>query len=146
MSKGILALFGGTLLILLMVATVAGVTSFRASTQTANFAVTTGAGETSANVTLPLAVLDDSLVNITSVTSNNTADAPTATALVAASKLVNVGALNAADSRRLTVIYWSPKLDAYLGVDLVAKWWLLFIAVGIIAVIIGAIVNGLRHD
>ncbi len=143
--KPIIGLFGCTLLILLMAATMGGITAFRASSQTANFAVTTPVGSTSTNVTLPLAVLDDSLINITSVTSNNTADAPTGTLFISASKLLNITTLNAADTRRLTVVYWSPKLDAFIGVDIAAKWWPLFLVLAILMVCVAAMVHAWQN-
>lgn len=139
MNKGILALFGATLLIVLMAATMTGITNFRATSTSYALASTTGGGVTSQNVTLPLAVLDDTVLHVTSVTSNNTADNPSATAY--ASKVVTIGGLAASNSRLLTIAYRAPSLDAYTAVDLAAKWWPLFLVVGIIGVVIGALVK-----
>ncbi len=143
--KHIIAIFGATLLIILMAATMGGITAFRSTTQTLQYDYTTGAGGTSANLTLPLAVLDDNLLHINSVTSNITADAPIAAVFIVGTKTLNVTGLNASDTRRLTVVYRTPSLVDYnSGVDLVAKWWPLFLVFGIIAVVVGAIVQSFQ--
>ena len=135
--KQIIALFGGTLLIVLMVATMGSITDFRSDSDTVEYNTTTVVGQTSANVTLPLAVLDDSLINVTSVTSNTTTDAPIAAVLT--SKVLGVTGLTASKTIRLTVIYRAKALEDYTGVDLAAKWWPLFLTFAVIAVIVGAI-------
>ncbi len=143
--KGLIALFGCTLLILLMASTLAGIADFRSSSQTANYDVTTGVGVTASNITLALPVLDSGLDNFTSVTSNNTADAPIAFAFTASTKIVNITGLSANNARRLTLVYRTPKLDTYTGVDLSVKWWPLFLVFAIIAVVVAAIVNSFHE-
>lgn len=142
--KGIIALFGGTFLIILMAATLGSINDFRATSTTATYDTTTGVGVTGANLTLSLSVLDSDLTNVTSLSSNNTADAPIASSYTAATKVVAVAGLNASDSRRLTVIYRAPSLNNYTGADLAAKWWPLILVIGIIAVITGAIVKSFQ--
>lgn len=144
--KYIIALFGATLLILLMVSTMGGVTSFRSTAQTQLYNNTTAAGVTSANLTLPLGVLDDSLSGIPSVSSNLTGDAPLASSYISTSKVLNVSGLLESATRQLTVIYRYPALTNYSGVDIVAKWWPLFLSLAIIAVVVAAIVNAVRGD
>ncbi len=139
MNKGILALFGATLIILLMVSTLSGITEFRSDSSTAYYDNTTVAGQTSANVTLVLGVLDDELGNVTSISSNITTDAPLSYLYTAATKYLLVTGLDDDNTRRLTVIYRYPALSNYTGVDLVAKWWPLFLVFGVIGVVVAAI-------
>ncbi len=140
MNKGILALFGATLLILMMAGMLGGIISFRSTSQTSTYDTTTVAGQTSANCTLPLGVLDDNVAHVTSVTSNLTADAPLASSY--ASHVLNITGLIASNTRRLTVIYRYPSLGDYnAGVDIIAKWWPLFLAFGIIGIVIAAVVK-----
>ncbi len=143
--KGFIALFGGTFLILLMVATMSSITDFRSTAREATYNDTTGAGVDTANVTLPLSVLDDSLSNITSVTSNNTADAPLATSFTSSTRVLVISGLHDSDSRLLTVGYRSPSLNDYPGADLAAKWWVLFLVIAIIACVVAALVSGFTN-
>ncbi len=140
--KGIIALFGGTFLIILMGAMLTGLIAFRSTSQSADYDVTTAAGATSANITLVQSVLDADIANITSVTSNITTDAPLASTYTDATKKVLVSGLDDDAARRLTVIYRAPALNSYVGADTAAKWWPLFLVLGIIAVITAAIING----
>lgn len=143
--KGIIALFGGTFLIILMSAMLTGLVAFRSTSQSADYDVTTAAGATSANVTLILPVLDADIGNITSVTSNITTDAPLANTYTDAIKRVLISGLDDDAARRLTVVYRTSSLNSYLGADIAAKWWPLFLVLGIIAVITAAIINGFRE-
>lgn len=143
MNKGILALFGATLVILMMAGTLAGITAFRSTAQTSTYDVTTIATQTSANLTLPLGVLDDSLSHVTSVSSNITTDAPLGASY--ASKILNVTGLDDDNTRRLTVIYRYPSLNDYnAGVDLIAKWWPLFMGFAIVGVVVAAVVKSFQ--
>ncbi len=140
MNKGILALFGATLLILMMAGTMTGIISFRSTAQTSTFDVTTVAGQTSANLTLVLGLLDDNVSHVTSVASNITADAPLAYSY--APKVLLVLGLDDDNTRRLTVIYRYPSLNDYnAGLDLITKWWPLFLAFGIIGIVVAAVVK-----
>ncbi len=141
MNRAIMALFGATLLILLMSATMTGIRDFRSSSQTNTFNTTTGAGVTSASLTLPLAVLDSSLIYV-AASSNNTADN-----LVAASysgSTLSVTGLHENDTRLITVVYRATSLDAYTAVDLAAKWWPLFLVIAIIGIVVGAVIKSFQ--
>ncbi len=141
--KALISLFGGTFLIILMASTMGAINDFRSAATTATYDVTTAAGVTSTNLTLSQGVLDTFLPNVTSVSSNLTADAPIASTLIS-STVLTVSGLEANDARRLTVIYRAPKLDNYTGADLAAKWWPLFLVISIIGVIVGALIKSFQ--
>jgi hypothetical protein len=81
-----------------------------AYTQTIPNTVT--AGVTNANVTLQKAVWSDDVVQVTAVTSNDTADTPAPNTYTAGSKVLNVIGLAAATTRTLYVTYNYGSLDS----------------------------------
>ena len=94
--------------------------------------VETGVGVTTGSVTLPLALFDDDVTNVNSITSNVTTDTSvTATGYTAATSVLAVSGLTASSNRTLTVNY---KTDALTGsntaVGTLAGFWPLWLVLG----------------
>jgi len=87
-----------------------GVTGLRTDPTTEAFVVVTGAGVTSANVTLVNDPFQDDLVNITSITSN-ASETPIATTYTTATNALLVTDLTAATTRTLTVNFDFETVD-----------------------------------
>lgn len=94
--------------------------------------VETGVGESTSTVTLALALFDDDVTNVNSITSNITAeDSVTATGYTSATQVLAVSGLTASANRTLTVNY---KTDALTGsnsaVGTLAGFWPLWLVLG----------------
>ncbi len=146
LMKHITVILGAVLVILLMAAMLSGLTSFRSTSVTDLFNNTTGVAETTANLTLTQPILDGDRLNVTVLSSNITSDAPIAYTYQSATNILNVSGLAASDARRLTVTYRVGSLTAFPGVDIAAKFWPLFIVVGVIGVVVGAIVDAFKGN
>ncbi len=89
-----------------------GINDWRTDETTENFLTTTGAGQTSANLTLSYDLFQAALAEVTSITSSNVTDTPVGTAYVGDDKQLTVGGLAASATRTLTVDYTSETEDA----------------------------------
>ncbi len=141
--KGVLILIGSLVVILLMPALLASIISFRSTDYTAQYDVDTGGGITTTDIALSQSLFSSATSNA-EVTSNNSADAPVPSAYVSATKTLTVEGLNAADSRRLTIIYKISSLDDYLGADVASKMWPILLILGVIGLIAGAVYHSVR--
>jgi len=100
-------------------------------------AVTTGVGETTADVVLSTALYNDDNGHVTSITSTVGTDVPVAGTYVAATKTLTVTGLTASESRTLTVIYDSDNLSDYTGLGTIVSlspliiWLVILGALGI---------------
>lgn len=84
-----------------------GIKTWRTDDTTQNFAVTTAAGVTSANVTLARDLFQDDVSEVIAVTSNDTGETPAATSYTAATNYLLVSALTAGATRTLAVNYYA---------------------------------------
>lgn len=82
-----------------------GIKGWRTEDTTQSYVVATGAGVTTANVTLSLELYNDEVTEVISVTSNET-ETPIASSYDDATQKLLIAALNANDSRTLTVNYY----------------------------------------
>jgi hypothetical protein len=101
-------------------------------------AVTTGAGETAADVVLTLDLYNDSTANIISITSNEVTDVPVAGTYTAGTNTLNVTGLAASLSRTLTVTYEYDALTEFTGMSSIVGMTPLIIWVAILAVVVGS--------
>jgi hypothetical protein len=112
----------------------------RTEAHTENFAgVSTGSGVYSANVTLSQDIFDNTVLSVTSVSSNITGDAPTAATYNSVSNVLNVSGLTAGSTRTLSIGYdmESPFIPAGSAVFFtLSNWFYIFAIVGMV---IGAI-------
>lgn len=131
------------LIILMLPAVILAINMFRMTDQTDPFNVTTGGAVTTADVTLSQSLFDDATYNVV-VTSNNTADAPIASTYTSATKLLHVTGLNAEDYRQLSVVYKIDALSSYYAAGVGTKIWPIFLVLGTIGLIIGAVYTAMK--
>jgi len=130
-------LIAAGILILLLPAMLLGVDQFRLADQVDPFAVDTGGGETSVDVTLSQELYGDETRNA-SITSNVTADAPIASSYVSATRVLTVTGLQASTAHYLTVTYKIDRLDDYWGAGAGAKVIPVLLILGILCIVGGA--------
>ena len=99
--------------------------------------LTTGAGGYTSNATLSRALYDDDAANVVSVTSNTTADSPSADSYNSVSRLLIIGGLVASTTRTISITYEidSTVLDDYVGMGVFLTlfiWLVVFIVLGLL--------------
>lgn len=96
-------------------------------------AVTTGAGATSANVTLAQEIYNDHINQVTSVTSNITNDSPSATYYNTVSRALQVGGLEESGERTLSVTFHTDSSTMPTGMEAFwtfLRWFYVFMIIG----------------
>ncbi len=88
-----------------------GIHGLRIDSATQGFVVATGAGGTSANVTLTGDLFQANIGEVTSLTSSNVTDTPIATTYTEATNVLLVTGLASSISRTLTVVYNAETSD-----------------------------------
>lgn len=106
---------------------------FRTDELEQTFSVTTGSGETTANVTLSNSLWQDDVAHA-EATSNNTSDAPSAQSYNTTSRQLLVGGLVADTTHTLTVTYNSQGLGEYTGAEEGVRHLPMVIILGLILV------------
>jgi hypothetical protein len=117
-------------------------TQFRGENYTEPHIVPTASAITSADMILADPVLDNNTVNIT-VASNNVNDAPVPFAYSPTNRKLTINGLNPSDTRTLTVVYQTPRLDPFT--DTAARFFPAFLIIGCIAAIGGAVYGAVHH-
>lgn len=84
-----------------------GIKGWRTNDTTEAHSVVTGAGVTTANVTLTDELFQDSTAEVIAITSNITGENPVATSYVSATQVMLVSALNPSATHTLTVNYYA---------------------------------------
>lgn len=141
--KAVILLLAAAVLMLMSPAIVDSVTDFRTDEYEAQYVAVTGAAETTTNVVLTEDLFNNSTYNAV-VTSNTTGDAPIPTAYVSATNTLTVGGLIAETSNLLTVTYKYNGLSEYTGAGTGAAALPLFLILGIIGLIAGAVYTSMR--
>ncbi len=142
--KPVLLLIGAVIIILLMPAMLLSINSFRMADQEDEYIIPLTSPDVSAVITLSQGLFDDATYNV-SLSSNVTADAPIASGYVATTKALTVTGLETDTTRRLTVDYKIAALDSYWGADTGAKTWPMFLILGVLGIIVGAVYTATRH-
>ncbi len=93
-----------------------GIKGWRTETQVQTVAVVTAGGVTSANVTLSADLFQDDVAEVSSISSNDTGDAPAASTYTAATKVLLVSGLVAASNHTLTLTYYADTDDTVMAV------------------------------
>jgi len=93
-----------------------GIKTWRTNDTTENFNVTTGAGETGANVTLSYDLYQAATAEVIGITSDNDTDVPVANSYVEATKALEITGLVASDTRVLGVNYYSETDDRVMRI------------------------------
>jgi len=91
-----------------------GIKGWRTENTTQSAVVTTGAGVTTANVTLAGDLFQDDETEVISVSSNIT-ETPIATSYVAATNYLLISALSASETRTLTINYYADTESTVLN-------------------------------
>jgi hypothetical protein len=140
--KGVMTLIGVVVVIMMLGAMMLALNTFRAEAITAPYNVTTDGSTEQAAVTLANDVLDDNKINIT-VTSSDQDDAPIPFTYVASTNVLTITGLAISTTRTLTVIYDTAAQNQI--VDLLAKYFPVFLILGIIAIVGGLIYTAVQN-
>lgn len=136
--KSLVIVFAALLVIIALPLLFASVDSARTETFSQNVAgVTTGASEYTSNATLSRALYDDDASNVTSITSNITADSPSADSYNSVSRLLTIGGLNQSTTRTISITYEidSTIIDDYTGMSTFLTlylWLIVFVVLGLL--------------
>ena len=134
------------MVILLLGGVFTGIQEVRSTSHTEAFgSVTTAAGVTTANVTLVEDLFGDRTAEVTSVTSNVTTDVPLVSTYTAATNKLLISGLTASQTRTLTVVYKIGRLTDYFGVDTAIRTWPMFLVLGVIGIIAGAVYSASKR-
>ncbi len=139
--KGVVALIGVGVIILLMGAIMAALTGFRSVEITAPYNVTTDGSTQQGAVVLANDVLDDNKINI-EVSSSDQDDAPVPFTYVPSTNTLTVTGLAVSTTRTLTVIYKVSSLDGVL--DVLARYFPLFLILGALGIVAGIIAGAVQ--
>ena len=141
--KSLTLMIGACVVILLLGAVLAGIEAFLMTDQVEPYNVTTGAATTT---TIPLThdVFGDETLNI-SISSNVTEDAPVPQTYTAASNEVLISGLSENTTRRLTITYKVDALWYFPGVNLAARFWPVFIVLGVLGLVVAAVISAQRR-
>jgi hypothetical protein len=143
--KPVLLLIGAVLIILLMPAMLLSINDFRMTDKAEDHIVALVSPAVASDITLSQDLFDDATYNVISITSNETSDAPIAATYTAATNVLNVTGLTTDKTRRLTVTYSIAALSSYWGADTGAKVWPMFLILGVLGIIAGAVYVATRR-
>jgi len=116
-----------------------GIKGWRTNDTTESFSVTTGAAETTSNMTLGYDLYQAATAEIVSMTSNITGETPVASAYTEATKFLVLAGLNPASVHTITINYLAETDDSVMRV--LGP----FLAVLIIGGCIAFIIYGMAH-
>ena len=92
-----------------------GIKGWRTDDVSQGFAVETGAGVTTANVTLSRDLFNDEVTEVQSI-SSNISETPVATSYTSDTNYLFIAALTASESRALTIVYYSEIDDTIMRI------------------------------
>jgi len=140
--KSIIVVFGALLVIISLPLFFSSINNAQTESYVQTFAgVTTGAGVYSANRTLSESLFNNSVTHVLGISSNVSADSPSATSYTGVSKLLVFGGLAQSETRTLEVTYQidSSSLPTGMGTFFtVIRWFMVFAIIGLIAAAIYA--------
>lgn len=137
--KPAMLVLSAIVLIFFLAASLTAINDFRTEDRTEYHDTTTAAGTTSANVTLAQDLYDDATRHVTSITSNETADAPIAFTYTAATNVLLVTGLDDSNTSRLTVVYEIDALEGYYAATQGTSALPVLLLLGIIGIVAGGI-------
>ena len=144
--KPVMLIIGACMVILLMGAVLTGIQDVRSESHTeAHSLVTTAAAATTANVTLVEDLFGDRTSEVTSVTSNLTSDVPLVSTYTASNNNLLISGLTVGETRTLTVVYKIGRLTDFFSVDVAVRAWPMFLVLGVIGIIAGAVYSASRR-
>lgn len=110
-----------------------GIKGWRTEDTTESFAITTGAGETTENVTLASDLFQDDVGEVIAITSNITGESPVATTYTASTNVLLISALNPSANHTIAVNYYA---DTDSDVMIAVGPFLGFLIIGFLAFIL----------
>jgi len=119
--------------------------AIQTESQADSYNVTTGAGETSADVTLTKDAWAYNVTAVTKITSTEATDVPVASSYVKATKALTIGGLAESKTRTLDVTYDTDRLGDYVGISSLAGVMPLIIFIGIFLGSGAAIWSGVKN-
>jgi hypothetical protein len=141
--KSATLLLAAMIMILLAYPVIVSVNEFRSREYTEPHIVVTDGASTTAPVVLVNDLFGDTTANA-EVVSSDVDDAPYPSAYVPGTNTLTVAGLAISTTRTLTVTYRIAALTDYPGADLMARFWPIFLILGIFGLIGGAIYNATR--
>lgn len=138
--KVVLTIIGVVIVLLLFGTMMVGIKDAKTDLRTDSFAVTTGALETEADVVLVADLYDNSILEVTAITSDELTDNPLPDSYVSNTKALTVRGLAADDSRTLAVTY---RYDALTGDSAPTGSFLGFLPIFVIIVCVLLLVGGM---
>jgi hypothetical protein len=135
--KAALAIIGVVIILILFGTMMSGINDAQTLERTDTFVgVVTGGGITEADVVLVADPFNNSILSVTSLTSNEVLDGPLPDSYVTGTNTLTVRGLNASDTRTLTVVYDYGSLTGSVGTFL--GMIPIFVAIAAVLIIIGA--------
>lgn len=141
--KSALMIISACLVILLLPATLLAINQFRTVDWWEPYDIDTGANPYT-DITLTQELFKGKTYNVT-VVSDNELDAPIPFSYNKTSRVLRVTGLKTNDSRRLELTYKIDNLQDYLGAGIGAAVWPIFLVLGVIGIIAGAVYNAMRR-
>jgi hypothetical protein len=138
--RAALAVIGVIIILVLFGSMMAGIKSAQTDERDDAFnAVTTGPGVTTADVVLVTDIYDNDILNVSSIVSDNIADAPLANAYTPASNTLEIRGLADTDTRNLIVTYaYGTLTGAASSTSSFLNMIPIFIAISAVVIIVGA--------
>lgn len=138
--KGVVALIGVGVVILMMGAIMLALDTFRGADFPEPHNV--ASGNTTTQIVLANPVLDDSTTNIAIVSTQPT-DAPIPYLYVALNRQLTITGLDDTVSRTLTITYKVPRLDPFS--DIMARYFPAFMILAGLSLVVGASISAFRR-
>lgn len=142
--KSLTLMIGACVVILLLGAVLAGIEAFIMTDRVEPFNIITAVSQNTTTVTLHEDLFDDKTINV-EIASNVTLDAAIPASYVSSSHQLLITGLLPNLSHRLTVTYKVDALWYFPAVGIAAKFWPIFIVLGVIGLIVAAIVEATRR-
>ena len=140
--KAVTALIGCGIVLLMFGGFMAAIHNFRGKDFTEPHIIATGAGVTTATITLASDVMDGDNTNI-KISSTNMLDAPVPYSYNDNNHQLTVNGLNAADTRTLTITYPVLQLDGFT--DTAARFFPAYLILACISILGGAVYSAFKQ-
>ena len=107
--------------------------------------VTTGVGETTADVVLTNSLWNDASDSVTAITSDDVDDTPVAGTYVAATNTLTVTGLAAETTRDLSIVYEHDALTTFTGMGPLVSITPLLLWISVLGVVIAGLYQGVKQ-
>lgn len=144
--KAVFAIVGVVVVLILLGTVMVGIKKAQTTERTDSFAtVTTGGGDFTAPVVLVADLFDHDILNVTSISSDNVADAPLPYTYTPGTKTLVVRGLAASDTRNITVTYdYGSMTGQFSSASTFLKLIPLFIGIALLLIVVGVGVAAIK--